>query len=199
MIDQDKLSIGIIAVLVLNGLVLVWLVDQMGRLRGGLKHPGKHTPPLSPTEKMRLEQDLQLKAETEVKVITSKLSTAMDNFSKELQASLTTQASSGLKQQLAQPEKLIGEFTATMATILEGLTTALHDTGKTAQSQLLAGVAEQKQIMVDSFQQNVATVVNNYLIAALGESSVDSDQTAQVLRQLETHKDELKKDLLHEA
>ncbi len=198
--DQTELSIGIIGVLALNGLVLIWVIDQISHLRSDLKKAKTHSAPaVSAEDKQRLEQSLQQKAETEVKVITDRLSANLQSFGQELKQSLLDQASSSLKSQMSQPEKAINEFNTSMTATLQSLTMALREAGKTAQTQLEAGVAQQKQLLVEQFQQNMASLVTSHLVKALGKDSISGDQPAQIIQLLEAHKDELKKDLLHET
>ena len=199
MIDQNQFGIVILAIFILNGLLLIWVIDQMSRLRQGHKQPEQPAAP-DPAiiDKQQLAETMQQKAEAEVAAITAKMAENLGSFNSQLEAVLLNQATTTLKAQLTQTGQTVVDFNNALKVTVASMTTTLMEASKAAQSQLEAGVVEQERLLIGQFEKNLASVINNYLITALGHDSVTTEQTAQVIRQLEANKDELRKDLLHE-
>lgn len=200
--STEQLSIIIIGIVAVNALVLIWVVSKLAHLNSQLKHPPKSHAPnvvLTADDKDALKASLTQKADTETTSMLKSLQTDLEGFSHALQSTLLTDATTVMDKQLAEPQKIVAEFNASLTATLDGINKALIQTGEASQAQLKAEVMQHKQLLVDQFEKQMAGVINAYLITALGEAAGSSDQATLVVQQLEQHKEDLRKDLLHEA
>jgi hypothetical protein len=164
---------------------------------GSLKKNAKQqkvvkAPALDNAAQQRLQDALQQKMEAEAAVSLKNLQKELENFSKDLKNVLLGEATTSLTTQLDQSKQLIAQT-------VQELSQTLSAAGTQAASQLTQEVHQQKELLLEQFEQHMAEVVSNYMVAALGAESAQTDQAAQALRQLEAHKEELRKDLLREA
>jgi hypothetical protein len=162
----------------------------------------KETGGSSDDQKQRPESDLQTKAEAiveaRVNAASKQIEKDLAEFSKQLQTTLLDQASNSVARGLAEPQNQIIAFNAKLNQTIQDLTQGLTQASQAGHIQLQADLEQQKKLLIDQFQQHLASVVSAYIISALGEEAVDGDQASRVIKQLEAHKDALQKDLLHE-
>lgn len=116
----------------------------------------------------------------------------------------TSEINEYLKKEVSS--KLQEEFEAYQKSIKDVQQAAVDSINTTVQEaeeqqKLLSGkvqdeVSGQKVHMVDAFEANMAKVVNHYIVQALGEQLELKDQLPYILRELESNKDAMRKDML---
>ncbi len=175
-------------------LVLLMLIARIGRLHKAITAASKSpkVASLPEKDKARIEESLREKTEAQITTIIKGLQKETDDFIKQLKDALLGQATETLTTQLYQSKQLL-------AKTIEELDQKLTSAGTEAANQLRTEVGQQKHLLVEQFEQHMASVISSYLVAALGTEVAQSDQAAQAIAQLEAHKEELRKDLLHAA
>lgn len=71
----------------------------------------------------------------------------------------------------------------------------LHDQYQTITTTLQQTVADQEKMLVDSFQDNMASVVEHYLLGALGDQYDLKAQLPAIIKQMEENKDAIVEDM----
>lgn len=71
----------------------------------------------------------------------------------------------------------------------------LHQQHKEISETLQKNIAAQQEMLTRAFEDNMAQVVEHYLLTALGEQYDIEAQLPAIVEQLNTHKDDMKKDL----
>ena len=61
--------------------------------------------------------------------------------------------------------------------------------------QLIAEVAAEKQRQISRFQENMADIVNHYVLAAIGDQIDLNDQLEYILSDLEQNKEAIMRDI----
>ena len=72
---------------------------------------------------------------------------------------------------------------------------ALHDQYQQMSTVLQKNIASQEQMMVDSFQDNMAQIVEHYLLGALGDQFDIKAQLPSIIKQLEENKQAIADDM----
>ena len=201
--DIAYVNYGILA---LAAVIFTSFAVQLSQLHKDVRKlaikPGE-TSDLNDAKKRRLEADLQTKAEAiveaKITIVSRQVEKDLAEFSKKLQTTLLDQASNTIAKGLAEPQNQIIAFNAKLNQTIQSLTEGLNQAAQAGQLQIKTDLEQQKKLLIDQFQQHMASIVSAYLVTALGEEAVDGDQAARVIRQLESHKEALQKDLLHEA
>lgn len=205
--NTEQLTVIVLGALAVNFLVLIIVLFKLARLDRRHKkqiepakpHTAAPVQALSQTDREALRNALTQKANKEADVILKSLQEDLEGFSQALQSTLLTNATTAMERQLAKPQHTIESFNKSITATLERLNQSLQETGATSQAQLKTEVEKQKKLLVEQFEKQMAGVINAYLITSLGEAASSTDQAALVMQQLEQHKTELRKDLLHEV
>lgn len=195
--------IGIIAMIILNH-----------------KHHKKHQKPADPKKKDELDESYEKIAQNDVYRIFSNdfheelRNKARLDFQKVinenamfLQQDLrltTSEINQYLKKEVSG--KLEEEFAAYQQSIKDVQQAAVDSIGSTVkaaeqqQALLTKKIQEEVQVrkvqMIESFEEQMATVVNHYVVQILGEQVALKEQMPYILRELEANKADIKKDML---
>ena len=119
----------------------------------------------------------------------------------------TSQLNEYMKQELGA--KLKEEFSKYEESITDAKQMAIESIEKTKQvieeqrqllSQQMSGEVEnEKQHLIERFEQNMADIINHYLLAAIGKQIDLSDQLEYILAELEANKQAIAEDIQHGA
>ncbi len=119
----------------------------------------------------------------------------------------TSQLNEYMKQELGA--KLKEEFAKYEESITDAKQMAIDSIEKTKQTieeqrqllseQMSGEVANQKEHLVERFEQNMADIINHYLLAAIGKQIDLSDQLEYILAELESNKQAIAEDIKHGA
>ncbi len=115
----------------------------------------------------------------------------------------TSQLNEYMKTEITQ--KLQEEFAKYEQSIMDAKQMALDSIGKTQEaieeqrqvmsSQLLQEIENEKQRIVKRFEENMADIVNHYVLLAIGDQIDLNDQLEFILSDLEANKEAMIKDL----
>ena len=119
----------------------------------------------------------------------------------------TSELNEYMKSEITQ--KLQEEFTKYEQSITDAKTLALESITKTQEaieeqrqlmgSQLLKEIEAEKQRLVQRFEENMADIVNHYVLMAIGDQIDLNDQLEFILSDLSTNKEAIIKDLSNGA
>ncbi|MGH7234454.1 MAG: hypothetical protein ACREF7_03365 [Candidatus Saccharimonadales bacterium] len=119
----------------------------------------------------------------------------------------TSQLNEYMKQELGS--KLREEFTKYEESITDAKQMAIDSIEKTKQTieeqrqilsqQMSSEVNAEKQRLIERFEQNMADIINHYVLAAIGQQIDLSDQLEYILAELEANKKAIAEDISHGA
>ncbi len=119
----------------------------------------------------------------------------------------TSQLNDYMKQELSS--KLHEEFSKYEESITDAKQLAIESIEKTKQTieeeraklsdQLQAEVEAEKARLINRFEENMADIVNHYVLAAIGKQIDLSDQLEYILSELEANKQAIAEDIKHGA
>lgn len=119
----------------------------------------------------------------------------------------TSQLNEYMKQELGA--KLKEEFAKYEESITDAKKMAIESIEKTKQTieeqrqllsdQMSSEIEKEKQHLIDRFEQNMADIINHYLLAAIGKQIDLSDQLEYILAELEANKQAIAEDVKHGA
>ncbi|HJP96448.1 MAG TPA: hypothetical protein VJ843_03675 [Candidatus Saccharimonadales bacterium] len=129
---------------------------------------------------MFLQQDLRL--------TTSQLNDYMkEEISKELKEAFTNY------------ESAIGDAKQLAVESIEKTKTAIDEQRQQMGAQLEKEIAEEKARRIKLFEENMAQVINHYVLASVGNQIDLNDQLEYILSELETHKQAIVEDITNGA
>jgi hypothetical protein len=206
------IAIAVVGVFSVIGIIAITIVSR--------KHHKNHKPTANPKEKAKLDESYEKIAQDDVYHIFSNefheelRNKARLDFQKVinenamfLQQDLrltTSEINEYLKKEVSG--KLQEEFAAYQQSIKDVQQAAVDSIGSTVKAaeeqqvlltkQIQQEVQARKVQMIESFEQQMTTVVNHYVVQILGEQVALKEQLPYIIRELEAHKEDIKKDML---
>jgi hypothetical protein len=104
-----------------------------------------------------------------------------------------------LQEEFAKYEESISDAKQLAQEAIEKTTTALDQQRQIMSQQLEQQLHEQREQMLKRFEENMADIVNHYVLAAIGEQIDLSDQLEYILGDLEANKQAIIEDLKNGA
>lgn len=104
-----------------------------------------------------------------------------------------------LKEAFANYESAIGDAKQLAVESIEKTKTAIDEQRQALGAQLEKEVAEEKTRRITLFENNMADIVNHYILAAVGNQIDLNDQLEYILGELETYKQAIVEDISHGA
>lgn len=199
----------ILAFIGATGIGFIWIAVSLGRVQGGgkrnlgqsiedaaeddvehifndefreeLRNRGRlHFEKIIGENAMFLQQDLRL--------TTSQLNEYM-------KAEITQK----LKEEFAKYEESIMDAKQLAIEAIEKTNTAIDDQRKVLGEELQREVSEQKLHLIKHFEDNMADVINHYVLAAIGNQIDLTDQLEYILTELEANKTAIVEDISNGA
>jgi hypothetical protein len=109
------------------------------------------------------------------------------------------QISKDLKNAFANYESAISDAKQLAVESIEKTKQTIDEQRRIMGDQLEKEVAEEKARRIQRFDENMADVVNHYVLAAIGDQIDLNDQLEYILGELETHKKEIIQDVTNGA
>lgn len=109
------------------------------------------------------------------------------------------QISKDLKNAFANYESAISDAKQLAVESIEKTKQTIDEQRQIMSTQLEKEVAEEKARRIQRFEENMAEVVNHYVLAAIGNQIDLNDQLEYILGELETHKKEIIQDVTNGA
>ena len=181
----------IIVLASLTVLIFLWrAVQDIQYMLQHTKQPVDHA--IDPEDKRRALESLQNLVNKEAQALIRNLEKDVNSVSSQLKDTLLKNASDNMTAQVEQSKQLVAQSATE-------LSLSIKKTASDISAQLTAEVNNQKHMIVEDFEKRMVQVVGAYMVAALGTAAAQTDQATEALKQLEAHKDELRKDLINEA
>lgn len=139
----------------------------------------------------------QSKAIESMNQATEKLDEQQRILSASFQKNIARQ-DAAMNQALEENTTQIGRMKKSQDDALEWLNKSLADLEtqqKNLASSLQANVKKQEDIMIDAFEHNMASIVEHYLLGALGDQYDISSQLPSIIKQMEENKQAISDDM----
>lgn len=194
------------------GVAFIWLIVRIGALKGGPGHPHQnaadsykdaaesdvehifneefreelrnrgrlHFEKIISDSAMFLQQDLRL--------TTSELNDYMKN-----------EIASTLKEEFAKYEQSIRDAKQMAIESIQKTNQAIEEQRKALGEQLQNEISSSKELIITRFENNMADIVNHYVLSVLGDQIVLGDQLDYIIASLETTKKDIIEDIKNGA
>lgn len=133
-----------------------------------------------------------------VKTHAAQLNQQLSQAVSELDKPLNQQVEGLVQQQLADHQDVINSSRQSVALASLASKEALEHHGKTVKQSVEHDLQQLKQQRIEHFEQNMAEIINHYLLAAIGHQADSKDQIAQIISELEAHKAQMVQDIKHD-
>lgn len=100
-----------------------------------------------------------------------------------------------LQEEFTKYEESIMDAKQLAVDSIEKTNTVIDEQRKMLGEQLRAQVAEEKNLLINRFETDMARIVNHYVLAAIGDQIDLSDQLGYIISELEANKKEILKDI----
>lgn len=104
-----------------------------------------------------------------------------------------------LKEAFANYESAIGDAKQLAVESIEKTKTAIDEQRQAMSDQLEKEISEEKARRIKMFEDNMAAVINHYVLASIGNQIDLNDQLEYILSELETNKQAIVEDVTHGA
>lgn len=192
-------------IIILTGLLLMLtIVIVMQTLEIRKLRRQQHTVPGTPkplkiSEPTAAEIEAKLKAAYEGKIVeaTQTFSGDLTSTSKRLSEQVSRLTTTVIEEELEAYQKTLEEVRKTATQAMEQIHQAVEHQRIELRQGMEAELEEEKKILADKFDAKIGDVVASYISESLG-SGVDLGAQMQfILTSLESHKEEIRKDLLN--
>jgi len=112
---------------------------------------------------------------------------------------MKTEISKDLKDAFANYESAIGDAKQLAVESIEKTKTAIDEQRSALSAQLEQEIADEKARRIQRFDQNMAEIVNHYILTAIGNQIDLNDQLEYILGELEANKQAIAKDVANGA
>jgi hypothetical protein len=192
-------------IIILTGLLLMLMIVvvaqalEVRKLRRQ-QHAAVGTPkPLKISEPTAAEIEAKLKAAYEGKIVeaTQTFSGDLTTTSKRLSEQVSRLTTTVIEEELEAYQKTLEEVRKTATQAMEQIHQAVEHQRIELRQGMEAELEAEKKILTDKFDAKIGDVVASYISESLG-SGVDLGAQMQfILTSLESHKEEIRKDLLN--
>jgi hypothetical protein len=107
--------------------------------------------------------------------------------------------SSTLRQEFSKYEESITDAKQLAIDSIEKTKQTIEEQRSLLSEQLTKEVAAEKQRLIERFEQNMADIINHYVLEAIGKQIDLNDQLEYILSELEANKQAIKEDINHGA
>jgi len=108
---------------------------------------------------------------------------------------MKTEITRTLQEEFAKYEQSIDDAKQLAVDAIGKTQTAIEEQRQQMSQQLIAEVAAEKQRQISRFQENMADIVNHYVLAAVGDQIDLNDQLEYILNDLEQNKEAIMRDI----
>lgn len=192
-------------IIILSGLLvmltIVVIIQSLGmrKLRRHQRELQAAPKPLKISEPSAAELDAKLKAAYEVKITeaTQTFGTDLTSTSKRLSEQVSRLTTTVIEEELEAYQKTLEGVRQTATQAMEQIHQAVEHQRVELRQGMEAELATEKKFLADKFDAKIGDVVASYISESLG-SGVDLGAQMQfILTSLESHKEEIRKDLLN--
>ncbi len=192
-----------VEIMILAGTTLVLLVAvvaqglQLRRLRAHERELAGQPKPIKITEPTAAELEAKLTAAYEAQIAAS-----VQVFGEDLKATSTRLGeqvsrltTTVIEEELEEYQKTLEQVRATANEAMEKIRAAVDQQRLELKAGMEADLAAERQRLADKFNAKLGDVVSSYIAESLGGGVDLGAQMQYIISSLETHKDDIKKDL----
>lgn len=199
--------IATLSVLGAVGIAFVWIIVKMSRLTGGKTGPFGSNESLEDSAKKDVEhifsdefrEELRNRGRLHFEKIIGEnamfLQQDLRLTTSQLNEYMKAEITKKLQEEFTKYEESITDAKQLAIESIEKTNAAVDEQRKQLGEQLAKEVAEEKERKLKQFEENMAEVVNHYVIAAIGNQIDLSDQLEFILRELEANKAAIVEDI----
>jgi len=184
------------------GVVIYMQMMQITKLAGG-QHPAagsqSQAHPVAISQPTAAELEAKLKAAYEAKITeaTATFGTDLQATSKRLSEQVSRLTTTVIEEELEAYQKTLEEVRQVATKAMEQIHEAVEHQRVELRQGMEAELANEKKLLADKFDAKIGDVVSSYISESLG-SGVDLGAQMQfILTSLESHKEDIRKDLLN--
>ncbi len=187
---------GIAALLVV---VVVAQYFELRVLRNHAKAMEGQPKPIKVNEPTAAELETKLKAayEAQIATATQSFGTDLQATSKRLQEQVSRLTTTVIEEELEAYQKTLEEVRRAATQAMDQIHQAVEHQRVELRQGMEAELAAEKKVLTDKFDSKMGDVVASYISESLGSGVDLGAQMKFILASLESHKDEIRKDLLN--
>ncbi len=185
-------------VALLLGLVVVVQEYRVHRLQHRLAEHEGQIKPIKIAEPTAAELEAKLKAAYEAQIVASVkvFGDDLKGTSTRLGEQVSRLTTTVIEEELTAYQQTLEQVRQSATTAMEQIRAAVEQQRIELKEGMAADVATEKQHMVEKFEAKMGDVVSSYIAESLGGGVDLGSQMQYILSSLESHKEDIKKDLL---
>ncbi len=198
----------ILVSLVSAGIAFIWIITKLTHLSESSKSPHQQLLDAANTDVEHIfNEEFREELRNRGRLHFEKIIGENAMFLQQDLRLTTSQLNEYMKQELGT--KLKEEFTKYEESITDAKQMAIDSIEKTKEiieeqrqmmsQQMSSEVEAEKQRLIGRFEQNMADIINHYVLAAIGKQIDLSDQLEYILSELEANKQAIAEDIIHGA
>ena len=117
----------------------------------------------------------------------------------ELNGYMKDEITRNLKEEFAKYEQSINDAKQLAIDSIEKTNSAIDEQRQQLSQQVQQQIMTEKQQLIERFEQNMADIVNHYVLAAVGDQIDLNDQLDYILADLEANREAIIEDIMHGA
>ncbi len=117
----------------------------------------------------------------------------------ELNGYMKDEITRNLKEEFAKYEQSINDAKQLAIDSIEKTNSAIDEQRQQLGQQVQQQIMTEKQQLVERFEQNMADIINHYVLAAVGDQIDLNDQLDYILADLEANREAIIEDIMHGA
>lgn len=117
----------------------------------------------------------------------------------ELNGYMKDEITRNLKEEFAKYEQSINDAKQLAIDSIEKTNSAIDEQRQQLGQQVQQQIMTEKQQLIERFEQNMADIINHYVLAAVGDQIDLNDQLDYILADLEANREALIEDIMHGA
>ncbi len=198
----------ILVSIVSAGIAFIWLITKLSHLSESSKNPRQQLLDAANTDVEHIfNEEFREELRNRGRLHFEKIIGENAMFLQQDLRLTTSQLNEYMKQELGS--KLREEFTKYEESITDAKQMAIDSIEKTKETieeqrqmmsqQMSSEVKAEKQRLIGRFEQNMADIINHYVLEAIGKQIDLSDQLEYILSELEANKQSIAEDITHGA
>jgi hypothetical protein len=199
--------VTILAVIGAAGIAFIWLAVRIGRVQGGSSARGGLASSLEDAAKEDVDhifndefrEELRNRGRLHFEKIIGEnamfLQQDLRLTTSQLNEYMKSEITKKLKEEFDKYEQSIMDAKQLAVEAIEKTNAAVDEQRKMLGDQLQNELKEQKLHLIKHFEENMADVINHYVLAAIGDQIDLTDQLEYILAELETNKTAIVEDI----
>ncbi len=191
----ELIIISIIAVIFLAGMVALWLMLGVANRQLASQSTKPKVPTVTGPTAEELEQKLKTAYELEISKSTTIFAGDLQVTSARLSEQVSRLTTQVIEEELGAYQSTLEELRKVAAGTMDQIRANVEAQRLELRASMEAEVAAEKVRHIEKFQAKMGDIISGYIAESIGGGIDLSTQMNYILGSLETHKDDIKKDL----